>query len=86
VVTNKQTDRQTNARKNIIPRFRGDNYYFYLRQIVDDTGADRFDLLLKTDRQTHLSDSRRRTTLSSSTLKQLPLKPKRRGTQYSAPG
>ena len=26
VVTNKQTDRQTNAGKNIIPRFRGDNY------------------------------------------------------------
>ena len=26
VVTNKQTDRQTNASKNIIPRFRGDNY------------------------------------------------------------
>ena len=25
VVTNKQTDRQTNAGKNIIPRFRGDN-------------------------------------------------------------
>jgi len=26
VVTNKETDRQTNAGKNIIPRFRGDNY------------------------------------------------------------
>jgi len=26
VVTNKQTDRQTNAGNNIIPRFRGDNY------------------------------------------------------------
>jgi len=26
VVTNRQTDRQTNAGKNIIPRFRGDNY------------------------------------------------------------
>jgi len=25
VVTNRQTDRQTNAVKNIIPRFRGDN-------------------------------------------------------------
>jgi len=25
VVTNKQTDRQTNTGKNIIPRFRGDN-------------------------------------------------------------
>ena len=25
VVTNKQTDRQTNAGKNIVPRFRGDN-------------------------------------------------------------
>jgi len=25
VVTNRQTDRQTNAGKNIIPRFRGDN-------------------------------------------------------------
>ena len=27
VVTNRQTDRQTNAGKNIIPRFRGDNKY-----------------------------------------------------------
>jgi len=28
--TNKQTDRQTNQRrKNIIPRFRGDNYYYF---------------------------------------------------------
>ena len=26
MVTNKETDRQTNAGKNIIPRFRGDNY------------------------------------------------------------
>ena len=26
VVTNKQTDRQTNAGDSIIPRFRGDNY------------------------------------------------------------
>ena len=26
VVTNKETDRQTNAGKNIIPRFCGDNY------------------------------------------------------------
>ena len=28
VVTNKQTDRQTNAGKNIIPRFRGDNDFY----------------------------------------------------------
>ena len=30
VVTNKQRDRQTNAGKNIIPRFRGDNKQHYL--------------------------------------------------------
>ena len=30
VVTNKQTERQTNAGKNIIPRFRGDNKIIHI--------------------------------------------------------